>query len=229
MPRCQRCNKEFEGKRKFCSHHCWLYSRKIKCSICNKEFLGRYEAKYCSKKCKQQRPKPPQNRPSKPREFYVCKICEVSKHYSNYRVDAGKFVKKGGWKGLDNKPHRTLCIPCERIDANKRYRADSSAIILAAIKKKCKLKNIKYEIDRDYLKSIMPKNMICPVMGVKMTIGNKLHRYSPTIDRIVPEKGYVAGNIIVISKIANSIKTDATIDQIESVYKFYKKLNDAKI
>jgi len=224
MSVCPKCKKEFLGKKKFCSFKCWRYSRKVICVICNKEFLGRYDSKYCSKECKKKAPKPAHSRPSPPREFYECRVCGVSKHYSNYRVDQGKLVKKRGWRGLDNKTHRTLCVPCERIDANKRYRADSSAIILAAIKKKCKLKNIKYEIDRDYLKSIMPDNMICPVMNKKMSIGKKLHRYSPTIDRIIPEKGYVKGNIIVISKIANAIKTDATIEQIEKVYEFYKKL-----
>lgn len=221
---CPKCNKEFSGWRKFCSNKCWRTSRKVYCTICDKEFIGRIDNKYCSKKCKQKAPKPLHMRPTQPREFYSCRICKKSKHYSNYRADPGLTKIKRGWKGLDKISRRTLCISCERIDANKRYRADSSAIILAAIKKKCKKKNIKYDIDRNYLKTIMPKNMVCPVMKKKMSIGRKLHRYSPTIDRIVPEKGYVKGNLLIVSRIANSIKTDATIDQVEKVYEFYKKI-----
>lgn len=37
---------------------------------------------------------------------------------------------------------------------------------------------------------------------------------SPTLDRIVPEKGYVLGNIAVISHKANAIKQNATAEEI---------------
>ena len=101
MSVCPKCKKEFLGKKKFCSFKCWRYSRKVICVICNKEFLGRYDSKYCSKECKKKAPKPAHSRPSPPREFYECRVCGVSKHYSNYRVDQGKLVKKRGWRGLD--------------------------------------------------------------------------------------------------------------------------------
>ena len=44
------------------------------------------------------------------------------------------------------------------------------------------------------------------------------------IDRIDPKKGYVKGNIIVVSMRANRIKTDATVDEIRKVADFYEKL-----
>ena len=39
-----------------------------------------------------------------------------------------------------------------------------------------------------------------------------------------PNKGYVKGNIIVVSMRANRIKTDATFDEIRKVEDFYEKL-----
>ena len=39
-----------------------------------------------------------------------------------------------------------------------------------------------------------------------------------------PNKGYVKGNIIVVSMRANRIKTDATFDEIRKVADFYEKL-----
>ena len=75
--------------------------------------------------------------------------------------------------------------------------------------------------------------MICPVFKVKMQIskiGNRTkHPYSPSIDRINPSKGYVRGNLILISDLANRIKSDATADQIGKVYKFYKNLEKKMI
>ena len=36
---------------------------------------------------------------------------------------------------------------------------------------------------------------------------------SPSLDRIVPELGYVKGNIRVISNRANHLKSDATLEE----------------
>jgi len=47
--------------------------------------------------------------------------------------------------------------------------------------------------------------------------------HSPSIDRIIPHKGYVEGNVIIVSDLANRIKSDATLEEISNVIKFYKK------
>ena len=39
-----------------------------------------------------------------------------------------------------------------------------------------------------------------------------------------PKKGYVKGNIVIVSNKANRIKTDATVDEIRKVSDFYEKL-----
>lgn len=40
---------------------------------------------------------------------------------------------------------------------------------------------------------------------------------SPSIDRIIPELGYVRGNIAVISMRANKLKSDATSEELERI------------
>jgi hypothetical protein len=42
----------------------------------------------------------------------------------------------------------------------------------------------------------------------------KLARTSPTLDRIIPELGYVAGNVEVVSHQANSMKGEASAEQL---------------
>jgi len=66
----------------------------------------------------------------------------------------------------------------------------------------------------------------CPVLGMRLRSrkGGVPRANSPSLDRIDPDKGYVKGNVIVVSWLANRIKSDATPDQILAVGRFYKKL-----
>jgi hypothetical protein len=67
---------------------------------------------------------------------------------------------------------------------------------------------------------------LCPVLGIKLTHGsNKRSTYSsPSLDRLIPSKGYVKGNVSIISKLANSIKSSATCpEQIRKVYVWMKR------
>jgi len=51
---------------------------------------------------------------------------------------------------------------------------------------------------------------------------------SPSLDRINNLLGYVKGNVHVISMKANRIKTDATVEELEQVVSYLKKINDIK-
>ncbi len=45
---------------------------------------------------------------------------------------------------------------------------------------------------------------------------------SPTIDRIDNTRGYTKDNVLVVSHRANSIKSDATLDELEAIVSFYR-------
>jgi hypothetical protein len=62
----------------------------------------------------------------------------------------------------------------------------------------------------------------CPILEVPLVIGTKEdYEYSPSIDRIDNEKGYIKGNIQIISKKANSMKNSATLEEL---HKFCKNI-----
>lgn len=66
--------------------------------------------------------------------------------------------------------------------------------------------------------SIAPEDIVipdvCPIFKTKFTIGKKLFLLdSPSLDKIIPELGYVPGNIAVMSWRANSIKSTGTVEQ----------------
>jgi hypothetical protein len=86
-------------------------------------------------------------------------------------------------------------------------------------KKRSEKSGIPFDIERSDI--IIPD--ICPVLGIplfitKGTIGDN----SPTIDKIIPEKGYVKDNIAVISARANRIKCDASLEEFELIYNWLK-------
>lgn len=59
----------------------------------------------------------------------------------------------------------------------------------------------------------------CPVLGIRIeqnSIKGPIDS-SPSLDRIFPERGYVKGNIRVISQRANRIKNDSTSEELEKV------------
>lgn len=59
---------------------------------------------------------------------------------------------------------------------------------------------------------------ICPVLGIPIfrNIGGKgMTPNSPSIDKIIPELGYVKGNVQIISQRANVMKNDATLEELE--------------
>ena len=64
---------------------------------------------------------------------------------------------------------------------------------------------------------------LCPILGIKLWRGSKSHKGSPSIDRIDPSAGYTLDNIQVISKLANTMKNNATLYELELFAKWVLK------
>lgn len=70
----------------------------------------------------------------------------------------------------------------------------------------------------------------CPVLGIwlESKIGSGSHAASPALDKLIPELGYVKGNVHVISTKANLIKQDATPDEIFLVAQWFAQQMTAR-
>lgn len=71
----------------------------------------------------------------------------------------------------------------------------------------------------------------CPILGLKLEASRNIVRFSgsfkpnsPSLDKIEPSKGYVKGNIMVISMKANAMKNNASLKELELFCKNYLKL-----
>jgi hypothetical protein len=66
-----------------------------------------------------------------------------------------------------------------------------------------------------YVISIAPTH--CPVFGMELRTGaGAFSPDAPSADRIDPRKGYVRGNIQVISMKANAMKANATPEELKT-------------
>lgn len=65
---------------------------------------------------------------------------------------------------------------------------------------------------------------LCPVLGIPLFVGNRsIKNNSPSLDEIVPGKGYIKGNVIIMSWRANRLKSDATLGEIVKIHRFAKR------
>lgn len=65
----------------------------------------------------------------------------------------------------------------------------------------------------------------CPILGIPLCFTHSPggpKDDAPSLDRITPSKGYVTGNVIVISQRANRIKNDASVEELEAVVNYLK-------
>jgi hypothetical protein len=66
----------------------------------------------------------------------------------------------------------------------------------------------------------------CPVLGIRLARGKngRQCRTSPSLDRVIPRRGYTRGNVLVVSWRANELKKNATPEELERVAAFYRQL-----
>lgn len=166
------------------------------------------------------------------------KLCSKCGH--NKKLDDFKIVKdtscRSGWY------YRGMCRECEEIQ-RKEYKANFSPErkadhlerkrklskkarllnptrqMLQGAKQRAKLKSFDFNLELNDI--IIPE--VCPVLGIKLIASNQTKSdNSPSLDRIDNSKGYVKGNVKVISWRANHIKTDATLSELEKVVAYVK-------
>lgn len=65
---------------------------------------------------------------------------------------------------------------------------------------------------------------LCPILQIeiKPATGGKAMPYSPSLDRIDNTKGYIPGNVRVISHRANSNKGSMTVEEVERLLRYMK-------
>lgn len=65
---------------------------------------------------------------------------------------------------------------------------------------------------------------ICPLLNIPLNWeGGPRTKNTPSLDRIIPEKGYIKGNVRIISNLANMMKSYASSEELKT---FSKNINE---
>jgi len=69
----------------------------------------------------------------------------------------------------------------------------------------------------------------CPLLDISLKFNRKRVQFnSPSLDRIVPELGYTLGNIQIISHRANSMKHNATLEEMKTLVGNWESIERAR-
>ncbi len=84
--------------------------------------------------------------------------------------------------------------------------------LLKASKNNAKARGLEHTITLDDI--VIPTH--CPYLGIELTTKpEKVNTHTTvSLDRIDPTKGYVSGNVQVISRLANLMKSNASLEQL---------------
>jgi hypothetical protein len=151
-----------------------------------------------------------------------CKKCVSYSHkiWWNKNADQQK-IKNRDYK---NDPIRRQKILDKQYLYKQNHREE--VLLKAAIKKS---KELALECNLTIDDIVVPE--ICPLLGIKISSNSNLKTRdnSPSIDRINPKRGYIKGNVWIVSYRANRIKNDATIQELYLITKnLHRKITQSQ-
>jgi len=154
-----------------------------------------------------------------------CRTCKVYLPLSSYAVNrAAKDGLQWVCKSCDNKRQKKRRVEkhTEMLEYGRQYQAKRRLdfnyrlrMLLNASKQRAELKNREHTITLQDIKDKYPIDGKCPIFGIVLEFNSTGFRdNSPSIDRIDSTKGYTPDNIQIISWKANSIKRNASLEEL---------------
>lgn len=121
-----------------------------------------------------------------------------------------KLYKKNKNGNITGDGYRSNCRKCENKRRQKNYHKNPLTRLM--MNTKTRARNYGIEFNLEYKDLSIPK--YCPILKVKLIKTDKsFEPFAPSIDRIDSSKGYIKGNVKIISFLANRMKNNATKEQ----------------
>ena len=140
-----------------------------------------------------------------------CPIARAAYHKEHRRNGETPKIKAGRLKRQRNYYDANKATVNER--ARKVSRVNPERSLFNSAKGRAKHKNIPFSVTIADI--IVPEK--CPYLGTKLVRGKGRTDASPSLDRIDNAKGYIPGNVEVISHRANTLKRDGTAFELAAI------------
>lgn len=120
--------------------------------------------------------------------------------------------------------YRNKCKVCRAIQCKSWHQQDRlnkpEHYLFLETRKRANSEGIKFDLEESDIQ--IPD--VCPILQIKLQQHIDFARDdSPSIDRLIPSKGYVKGNCFIISYKANRMKQDNTLEDLEKIVKYIKE------
>lgn len=165
-------------------------------------------------------------------EAKTCSMCKETKPFSEYHL----------CKSRNYRPN-PYCKECSRTYRRERYARNKRVMrlqqkemysgpegrlryLINRSRSRAKEEGIEHTITVEDLH--MPE--VCPYLKIPFTLewGKGQLRTNASIDRIDPSKGYIPGNVQIISRAANTMKSDASEEELVQFAKSVLRLHGKK-
>lgn len=148
----------------------------------------------------------------------ICNKCNIEQDLKDF----AKHYKKNKDGSPAGNGHRANCRKCENKRRKKSYDSNPITRMLMNSKSRARQSGLLFNITIEDV----PIPKYCPILEIKLELG-KANQYdsAPSIDRIDSTKGYIKGNVRVVSFMANKMKSNATKEQClifaKNILKYY--------
>ena len=118
--------------------------------------------------------------------------------------------------------YRDANRPVIQEKGRKYYRRKLPNRLLNSARARAKRYGLEFNITEEDI--FIPSH--CPLLGIELQVaeGKRASKsFSPSLDRFDPSKGYIKGNVWVISHKANTMKNDATLKELQKLVNNLKK------
>lgn len=111
-------------------------------------------------------------------------------------------LRQRSLEALARHKHRLRTVPLVR-----------AKVMLVSVRCTAKRLGLPFNLEAS---DFLPLPVVCPLLGIKLNYASSRRSAddNPSIDRIIPELGYVKGNVWIVSYRANRIKCDASLAEL---------------
>jgi len=116
---------------------------------------------------------------------------------------------------------RNKAEPGQLIGGDTNRHQDRRRLLLQKARINSKVENLDFNLTLEDMPEIPDT---CPILGIEL-FRSYLLQYdnSPCVDLIDPTKGYIPGNVAIISWRANKLKSDATKEELRKIAEWVNK------